>query len=58
MQEFVLKCPCSFVVFTTDKREELKGIFEYPNNCANCGKIPKYRCPKCGRQIKLLPIKR
>ena len=58
MQRFMMKCTCSFYVITNGPNpEDLKGIFEFPNGCKACGKQRKFRCPKCGKQIKLLPVK-
>lgn len=54
----MMKCTCSFYVITHGPNEEdLKGIFEFPNGCKACGKQRKFRCPKCGKQIKLLPVR-
>lgn len=58
MEEFIIKCTCSFVLLTTGKPEELKDIYEFPNGCKKCGKIRKFRCPKCGKQIRMLPVRR
>lgn len=57
MQKYILKCTCSFVLLTSGNQDELKDIYEFPNGCKACGKIRKFRCPKCGKQIKLLPVR-
>ena len=55
----MIKCnKCNFYKLI-NKGEEFKieGIFEYPNSCSTCGSTRKFRCPTCGKIIKLIKLK-
>jgi hypothetical protein len=57
MEKFILKCTCSFLLITSGLNEEdFKDIYEFPNSCKNCGNKRKFRCPKCGKQLRLLSL--
>jgi hypothetical protein len=56
---FLIKCnKCNFRIKTKgDKKSiEEEKLSEIKNNCASCGKIRKFYCPKCKNIAKMFRI--
>lgn len=52
---FFIKCDfCKWFQETTGFSKDLSHLIEIKNNCPNCGKPRKFRCPKCKRIAKMI----
>lgn len=53
----MIKCPrCSWSRVVGDDPKEVTDLYEY-KGCLKCNNFKKFRCPKCGRMAKQLPIR-
>lgn len=58
MQNFIIVCSnCRWKKVTTGISDDLKDLKEIPNNCSNCGKPRRFRCPRCGNAAKMIRVK-
>lgn len=56
-KNFIIRCPnCSWSKLTTGLSEDLKDMTEV-RKCNNCGRPREFRCPKCGRNSKMIRMK-
>lgn len=56
---FLIQCAkCRWFVKTKGSKKDLEEIKlnEIKNSCSNCGKIRKFRCPKCSEVAKMFRI--
>jgi hypothetical protein len=57
-KNFVLMCQkCKWSKKSTGLKEDLANLTRLNDGCLSCGKIKKYKCPKCGGVCVLKRIK-
>lgn len=57
-KNFIIRCQkCRWAHMTTGLTSDLVGLNEI-KTCSNCGKPREFRCPKCGRNAKMMRIKK
>lgn len=57
-KNFVLSCPnCRWSRTSSGITKDLADLIYIKPTCQGCGKIKKYRCPKCGGACPLKRIK-
>ncbi len=57
-KNFALRCPnCRWGRLSTGTKDDLVDLSYIKPTCAGCGKIRKYRCPKCGSPCPLKRIR-
>lgn len=59
LKNFMLRClKCRWGRRSNGLSEDLKDLAEVARTCMNCGTPRTFKCPKCGRHVKLLRIKK
>lgn len=57
-KNFVLRCPrCRWARTTSGLASDLTDLIHIKPTCNSCGKLKKYKCPKCGTACPLKRIK-
>lgn len=57
MAKFILKCPaCRWSRVNSGRSDELSDLTEIVR-CKTCGRTREFKCPDCGKSIKLLRVK-
>lgn len=57
-KNFVLRCPrCRWARTTSGLTTDLADLTYIKPTCVRCGKLKKYKCPKCGTACPLKRIK-
>lgn len=55
--KYVLKCPsCKWSRINSGRSDELSDLKEIIR-CKTCGRTREFKCPECGKNIKLLRVK-
>lgn len=57
-KNFQIRCSrCNWSRLTSGVKDDLTDLHEVKSNCASCGKIRKFVCPKCkGKTAKMYRI--
>lgn len=57
-KNFAIRCPrCRWARLSSGVSSDLADLVYVKPTCAGCGKVRKYRCPKCGTASPLQRIK-
>ena len=55
---FMIRCSrCRWAETSTGITADLQHLKEIPNDCENCGKNRKFKCPNCSSVAQMLRIK-
>ncbi len=56
-KNFMIRCQsCQWARRSSGIASDLKDIHEIKNNCSDCGKARRFRCPRCGGTSKMKRI--